>query len=233
MPLRLLPILLASLALFATGTANAEDALIGFRSPSKNIACQYYDYDRVVALRCDIMEANVTAPRPRDCDLEFGKAFEMKPKGAAERLCYGDTIMDPVLPLLDGLRASAHSAWTTHWNSPEHRDAVRPARYAVLLAVAHEQAVLGHDLVLVAPFTAELTGGAEWELLRSAVAPTEPRVVWLDAPAEVLASRVRDRGEPRDVTETGIRATKPAVPFLRIDATSTTSAQADLVLAAS
>ena len=136
-------------------------------------------------------------------------------------------------PLLDGLGASAHSAWTTHWNSPEHRDAVRPARYAVLLAVAHEQAVLGHDLVLVAPFTAELTGGAEWELLRSAVAPTEPRVVWLDAPAEVLASRVRDRGEPRDVTETGIRATKPAVPFLRIDATSTTSAQADLVLAAS
>ena len=128
MPLRLLPILLASLALFATGTANAEDALIGFRSPSKNIACQYYDYDRVVALRCDIMEANLTAPRPRDCDLEFGKAFEMKPKGAAERLCYGDTIMDPVLPLLaygqvwqrGGFTCTAEQSGVTCFNAERH-----------------------------------------------------------------------------------------------------------------
>lgn len=80
--------------------AAAQDALIGFRSPSNNIGCQYYDHDRVVALRCDIMEATVTARRPRDCDLEFGKAFEMKPKGPSERLCYGDTIMDQGLPLL-------------------------------------------------------------------------------------------------------------------------------------
>jgi hypothetical protein len=101
MSLRLPPIWLAlSLLLAFTATADAQDALIGFRSPSNNIGCQYYNYDRVVALRCDIMEATVTAPRPRNCDLEFGKAFEIKPKGPAERLCYGDTIMDQGLPLL-------------------------------------------------------------------------------------------------------------------------------------
>jgi predicted kinase len=133
-------------------------------------------------------------------------------------------------PLLDGLGASAHSPWTTHWNSPEHRAAVRPARYAVLLAVAREQADLGHELVLVAPFTAELRGGPEWDLLRSAVAPAEPRVVWLQAAPEVLASRVRERGEPRDAVAVAA-GTEPAVPFLRVDATISTAAQADLVLA--
>ena len=40
------------------------------------------------------MEATVTARRPADCDLEWGKAFEMRAKGSAIRLCYGDTVMD-------------------------------------------------------------------------------------------------------------------------------------------
>ena len=100
MAFRCSPILLAmSLLLSLTATTHAEDALVGFRSPSNNIGCQYFDYDNVVALRCDIMEATVTAPRPRSCDLEFGKAFQMRPKGPSERLCYGDTIMDPSLPV--------------------------------------------------------------------------------------------------------------------------------------
>ena len=135
-------------------------------------------------------------------------------------------------PLLDGLGASALAPWATHWNSPEHRDVVRPARYAVLLAAAREQADLGHDLVLVAPFTAELAGGPEWDLLRTAVAPAEPEVVWLHAPAEVLAARVRERGEARDTSTALTGATEPTVPFLGVDATASTAVQAELVLAA-
>ena len=46
------------------------------------------------------MEATVTARRPADCDLEWGKAFEMRSKGGAVRLCYGDTVMDPKMPVL-------------------------------------------------------------------------------------------------------------------------------------
>ena len=90
--------LLAIPLLIASGTASAQS--IGFQSPSKNIACAYFDYDKQNTLRCDIMEATVTARRPADCDLEWGKAFEMRSKGGAERLCYGDTVMDPKLPVL-------------------------------------------------------------------------------------------------------------------------------------
>ena len=129
MPSRLLATLPALSLLLAFATAaNAQDALIGFRSPSNNIGCQYYDYDRVVALRCDIMEATATAPRPRNCDLEFGKAFEMKPKGPSERLCYGDTIMDSALPVLPygevwqrgGFTCTAEPAGVTCFNADRH-----------------------------------------------------------------------------------------------------------------
>jgi hypothetical protein len=137
MPRRLLPTILAlSPLLTFAAAARAQDALIGFRSPSKNIACQYYDYDRVVALRCDIMEATVAARRPRDCDLEFGKAFEMKPKGPSERLCYGDTIMDQSLPLLPygqvwqrgGFTCTSEQAGVTCSNADRHGFSLSRAR---------------------------------------------------------------------------------------------------------
>ena len=101
MPFQLLPIpVLLSLFLIFTAAAHAQGGAAGFQAPSKNIACAYFDYDRQNVLRCDIMEATVTARRPADCDLEWGKAFEMRAKGAVERLCYGDTVMDQSLPVL-------------------------------------------------------------------------------------------------------------------------------------
>jgi hypothetical protein len=93
--------LIALSILFASASAaNAQSGSVGFLSPSKNIACAYFDYDKQNTLRCDIMEAMVTARRPADCDLEWGKAFEMRSKGSAVRLCYGDTVMDPKMPVL-------------------------------------------------------------------------------------------------------------------------------------
>ena len=93
------PFLLLSL-LFLAAAANAQSGPAGFQSPSKNIACAYFDYDKQNTLRCDIMEATVTARRPANCDLEWGKAFEMNAKGGAARICYGDTVMDPKMPVL-------------------------------------------------------------------------------------------------------------------------------------
>jgi hypothetical protein len=98
--MRLHHIVLTLLSLIASGTASAQSGSVGFVSPSKNIACAYFDYDNQNTLRCDIMEATVTARRPADCDLEWGKAFEMRSKGGAMRLCYGDTVMDPKMPVL-------------------------------------------------------------------------------------------------------------------------------------
>jgi predicted kinase len=127
-------------------------------------------------------------------------------------------------PLLDVLAPS----WTEgHWNEPRHRDLVRPARYAALLALAGDQVV--DELVLVAPFTAELGGGPAWDALMEAVSPRQVRVVWLDATAELLRDRLAARGEPRD-RHAVAGGEPPAVPHLRVDAATPTADQLREVL---
>lgn len=115
-------------------------------------------------------------------------------------------------PILDALWSGAG-----HWNDPEHRALVRPARYAVLRAAAAAQVASGVDVVLVAPFTAELAGGDAWAALAAAVAPAEPFVVWIDAPADVLSARVRERADVRDSGTESRPAAAPAIAHLRVD----------------
>lgn len=90
-------ILLASAGL--TQTALAQE---GFRSPSGNIHCQYFAIDGDAVIRCDLRQtANRSLPRPRDCDLEWGQAFEISARAArGAPLCYGDTVQDNRLPML-------------------------------------------------------------------------------------------------------------------------------------
>ena len=121
-------------------------------------------------------------------------------------------------PLLDALWSGAG-----HWNDPEHRALVRPARYAVLRAAAAVQVASGVDVVLVAPFTSELAGGDEWAALTTAVAPAEPFVVWIDVLVDVLAARVRERADARDSGTEARHPAVPAVPHLRVDGTSSTT----------
>ena len=80
--------------------AHAQTAPAGFQSPSKNIACQYFDYDKQNILRCDIAAMETRPRRPADCELDYGGAFEMNAKGPAARICHGDTVMDKSLPVL-------------------------------------------------------------------------------------------------------------------------------------
>src|SRR5882672_3699983 len=124
--MRLHHIVLTLLSLTASTAANAQS--VGFISPSKNIACAYFDYDNQNTLRCDIMEATVTARRPADCDLEWGKAFEMNAKGNAVRLCYGDTVMGPKMPVLaygevwqrGGFTCKSEQSGLTCFNADRH-----------------------------------------------------------------------------------------------------------------
>lgn len=93
---------------FAQGAGSADaPGVIGFKSPSGNIHCQYFDGEsdkppRANVVRCDIMSISNSLPgRPKDCDLEWGQAFAINDRaGPAQRLCYGDTVMDPRLPVL-------------------------------------------------------------------------------------------------------------------------------------
>jgi hypothetical protein len=89
----------AILALSALA-AGAQD-VSGFRSPSGNIHCQFYGGDDAT-IRCDLAQiSNRPPPRPRDCDLEWGQAFEIGARAArGTRLCYGDTVQDARLPVL-------------------------------------------------------------------------------------------------------------------------------------
>jgi uncharacterized protein DUF6636 len=98
--MRLRPILVALSLLTAASAAHAQSAPTGFQSPSKNITCQYFDYDKEKSLRCDVSAMEAKPRRPADCDLDYGGAFEMHVKGAAARICHGDTVMDPRLPVL-------------------------------------------------------------------------------------------------------------------------------------
>jgi sugar-phosphatase len=123
-------------------------------------------------------------------------------------------------PLLDALGDQV--APGGHWNDPRLRPTVRPARYTALLAVASDQ--VAENLVLVAPFTAELRGGPEWSALLAAVAPAVPRVVWLDASPAVLAARRDARGEDRDRFPPA-SPESPRVPHQRVDAAASTEAQ--------
>jgi sugar-phosphatase len=121
-----------------------------------------------------------------------------------------------------------------HWNDDRHREWVRPARYGALLDVAAEQALLRLDVVLTAPFSAELQGGPEWEALRRSLASAMLLVVWLHAPESVLSRRVTARAEARDSVAADPRAAvPPAVPHLAVDATMATDDQVAAVVRAS
>ncbi len=128
-----------------------------------------------------------------------------------------DTVTNPLLDAVGELLAP-----DGHWNDPGRRHDVRPARYAALLAVAADQVV--DEIVLVAPFSAELRGGSEWEHLLAAVAPEVPRVVWLDGSAALFEARRVERGEPRDAFPVPAQTT-PAVPHQRVDAAAPTAVQ--------
>jgi hypothetical protein len=91
---------LALFLLTLTATSHAQSSPTGFQSPSKNIACQYFDYDKQNVLRCDISAMETKPRRPADCELDYGGAFEMNAKGPAARICHGDTVMDKALPVL-------------------------------------------------------------------------------------------------------------------------------------
>ena len=134
-----------------------------------------------------------------------------------------DSITNPVL---EGLGATL----PMHWNDPQFRDVVRPARYRALRQTLADQVAAGTGAVVVAPFTAELRGGAEWDEL-VASAGCIPVVVWVQATPELLAERRAARGADRDahIVDLAGNAT-PAVAHVRVDAALPTDRQVEAVL---
>lgn len=134
-----------------------------------------------------------------------------------------DTITNP---LLDSLVPSMLAG--THWNDASLRDTVRPARYAALLATISDQRFTNVGGVVVAPFTKELEGGAEWRALVEASGEV-PKVIWLKTSPELLAERRARRSADRDTYIIDSAAGPPVVPHLAVDAALATSQQLSTV----
>lgn len=107
----------AVLALLAAATvAQAQDGPTGFLTPSKNIGCQFFTDNGQGTLRCDIVNVDKPPRRPPDCELDYGHAFAMTVKGDARggsaRICAGDTVVDPSLPVLAYGEVWQHGGFT-------------------------------------------------------------------------------------------------------------------------
>ncbi len=131
--------------------------------------------------------------------------------------------------LLDALPLDALGG---HWLTSPHAGLIRDGRYAALRATAADALSTAGRVVVVAPFTAELSGGEEWRALVAALAPAEPHVVLVDGDPAVLASRRSARGAPRDTHRPDTAPVAPRVPAITVDAELSTAQQLARVLPA-
>jgi hypothetical protein len=87
-------------ALVATGDAAAILHSKTFRTPSRNIACAYYDASITgrVVFRCDLLSG--LRPKPaRHCEVDW-TGTSMSVRGRAGPTCAGDTVYDRRAPIL-------------------------------------------------------------------------------------------------------------------------------------
>ena len=106
-------ILLALAAAIGAQAAQAGPAtLVGFRMPSRNIACAIEPaFGRSPAvLRCDVLSG--LKPRPhRACELDW-TGLSIGATGRATPTCAGDTVADPRMPILRYGRTWHRGAFT-------------------------------------------------------------------------------------------------------------------------
>lgn len=97
--------IVCAMAAVSVTAAIAQGTPEGFRSPTGNIQCLFFDAS---AVRCSISSVSSRLPhRPADCELEWGHDFGLEAKSRqGERLCVGDTIADnyPILPYGESAR---------------------------------------------------------------------------------------------------------------------------------
>ena len=136
-----------------------------------------------------------------------------------------DSLTNPLLDRLDDVLEE-------HWLSGPHGVRIREGRYAALRRTAADVLDSAGLVVLVAPFTAELRGGDEWERLRAELAPARVRVIHLDGDPALFAARRALRDESRDAHRPpDPEVSAVGVPVIRVDAERATEQQLASVLA--
>lgn len=124
---------LACGSIMACGSALAQE--ISFRSPTGNIHCMIFTGADAGA-RCDLANFTPSYPRPRDCDLDWGFAFEVGVIGPGSPICAGDTVRQPGARVLEygqsvaggGVTCTSAQAGMTCVNAQGHGFTVARAR---------------------------------------------------------------------------------------------------------
>ena len=120
-------------------SACAEDDGSGFQSPSKNIACMYFEYDGHKSLRCDVGDKSWRLSKPSSCEQEWGNSFEVDAKGPAGPSCTGDTQIGQPLPILpygevwqrSGITCKSEEAGVTCFNADRRGFSLSRAKWEV------------------------------------------------------------------------------------------------------
>lgn len=119
---------------------------------------------------------------------------------------------------------------------------LRERRYAELAKQARARLLRSPstDLILIAPFTAEISSLERWDawLADLGVAPESAHLVWLTLPPAERLRRMTARGASRDAravaeatTGAGLpESVPPVVPCLRVDAQQPSPRQVDRIL---
>jgi hypothetical protein len=136
-----LALALLTLALSLTGACAAHaQASDGFQSPSKNIACMYFEYDGHKALRCDVGDKSWTPPpKPANCEQDWGNSFEVQARGTAGGSCTGDTQIGQPLAVLpygevwqrSGITCKSEQSGVTCFNADRHGFSLSRAKWDV------------------------------------------------------------------------------------------------------
>ena len=136
---RLTPILLAILLSITSACAAHAQDIPGFQSPSKNIACMYFEFDGHKVLRCDIGDKVWRLPKPANCEQDWGNSFEVDAKGAAGPSCAGDTQIGQPLAILpygevwqrSGITCKSEESGITCFNTDRHGFSLSRAKQEV------------------------------------------------------------------------------------------------------
>jgi hypothetical protein len=136
---RLAPILLAILLSITGACAARAQDIPGFQSPSKNIACIYFEYDGHKALRCDVGDKVWRLQKPASCEQEWGNSFEVDTKGAAGPSCTRDTQIGQPLAMLpyggvwqrSGITCKSEESGVACFNADRHGFSLSRAKQEV------------------------------------------------------------------------------------------------------
>jgi predicted kinase len=142
-----------------------------------------------------------------------------------------DTATNPLMTQIARLAGAGDDL-----DHPALRGPVRRARYDCLRDVALENVGIGSSVVLVAPFTSEVSDRQAWVRFADRFGAVPVRLVWVVVPATVAQERRRRRNLARDAAWAGGSTADdvvkpPVVPHLLADGTADPAAEADRLVA--